>query len=179
MATSKKTTASAKRASTAKPRPARKTSAAAAKGAADAAPDIRKALTKPLKDLGARLQSLNVSGAAGAVAEARRKDLKALVSANKKSYEGLQSTVKRQTEMLRESITEWKSAVKAMPGSDPREAIGKLDELGRASFKRALDDIRELAEMAAKSQAEAFEIVRERIQDNVEEVRQLLDKRSK
>ena len=177
MATSSKKTAGSKPASTAKARPARK--AAAAKGAAAAAPDMRESFTQPLKDLGERLQNINVTGAAGAIASARRKDLAALMRANKKSYEGLQSTVKRQTEMLRESITQWQSTVKAMPGSDPKEAIGKLDELGRASFKRALDDIRELADMAAKSQAEAFEIVRERIHDNVEEVRQLLNKSGK
>ena len=44
----------------------------------------------------------------------------------------------------------------------------------KAAFKQALDDIRELSEMAAKSQAEAFDVVRKRISDNVDEVSKLL-----
>ncbi len=40
--------------------------------------------------------------------------------------------------------------------------------MGKAAFKQALDDIRELSEMAAKSQSDAFEVVRERIRSNVD-----------
>ena len=168
MATSRKTTTGAKSAT------ASKATAASAAGAHAQMEDMQKAFAQPLKDLGERLQNMNLGTAASAIAASRRKDLEAMVKANQKSYQGLQSVVQRQTEMLRDSITEWQSTVKGMPGGDAKANIAKLDEMGRASFKRALDDIRELADMAAKSQAEAFEIVRERIQDNVEEVRQLL-----
>jgi len=146
------------------------TSASSAKSVGD----MQKAFAKPLKDLGERLQNLNLSGAAGTVAASGRKDLEALLKANQKSYQGLQSVVKRQTEMLRDSITAWQGTVKSLPGSDPKDGIAKLDEMGRAAFKQALEDIRELADMAAKSQAEAFEIVRERITSNVDEVKKLL-----
>jgi phasin family protein len=64
--------------------------------------------------------------------------------------------------------------VKGMSAGDPRENIAKLDAMGKAAFKQALDDIRELSEMAAKSQAEAFDVVRKRISDNVDEVSKLL-----
>ncbi|MDM0111674.1 TIGR01841 family phasin [Variovorax sp. J22R133] len=175
MATAKKATA--------KKAPAKK---AAANGAAPkklAAPlvdpmkameGMKEAFNKPMKGLTERLQNLKISGAASTIAESGRKDLEALIKANQKSFQGLQSVVKRQTEMLRESITDWQGAVKSMPGSDPKESIAKLDEMGRAAFKRALDDIRELADMAAKSQTEAFEIVRARITSNVDEVKKLL-----
>jgi phasin family protein len=179
MATTRKTAAATKRA------PARKSSAAAAPAAAKSAPraaanpmgdmqNMQKAFTKPLKDLGERLQNLNLSGAAGTIAASGRKDLEALMKANQKSYQGLQSVVKRQTEMLRDSITAWQGTVKSLPGSDPKEGIAKLDEMGRAAFKQALEDIRELADMAATSQKEAFEVVRERITSNVDEVKKLL-----
>ena len=115
-------------------------------------------------------------GAASAIASNGRKDLEALIKANQKSYQGLQSVVQRQTEMLRDSITAWQGTMKSLPGNDPKEGMAKLDVMGRAAFKQALDDIRELADMAAKSQAEAFEIVRERIASNVDEVTKLLKK---
>lgn len=174
MATIRKTVA-AKRAT------ASKSSAAASGGSApraaspvDDMQNMQKAFTRPLKDLGERLQNLNLSGAASTVASSGRKDLEALIKANQKSYQGLQSVVKRQTEMLRDSITAWQGTVKSLPGSDPKESIAKLDKMGRDAFKQALEDIRELADMAAKSQAEAFEIVRERITNNVDEVKKLL-----
>ena len=55
-----------------------------------------------------------------------------------------------------------------------KQNLAKLDEMARASFKRALDDMKELATLAAKSQADAFNVVRERINDNVEQVSKLL-----
>ena len=146
---------------------------------ADPTADFREAMAKPLKGLTERLQNLKLSGTAGAVLESGRKDLAALVKANEKSYQGLQAVVARQTEMLRSSITDWQSAVTAMPGKDPKENLAKLDEMGKAAFRRALDDMRELAELAAKSQSDAFEIVRQRITDNVDQVSQLLGKGAK
>ena len=178
MATSSKTPA-------AKRTPAKKAGASAGKTAAGSAPPragnpmedmqkMQKALAKPLQEMGERLQNLNVSGAASAIAANGRKDLEALIRANQKSYQGLQAVVQRQTEMLRDSITAWQGTVKSLPGSHPKDGIAKLDGMGRAAFKQALDDIRELADMAAKSQAEAFEIVRGRIASNVDEVKRML-----
>ena len=59
--------------------------------------------------LGNTLERLNLSGVAGTIAEGRRKDLAAIVAANKKSYEGLQAVVARQTSMLKNAVTEWQS----------------------------------------------------------------------
>ena len=139
-----------------------------------AAEDIQDAFIKPLKGVADRLQNLPLAGAASAIVESGRKDLQALVQANEKSYQGLQAVVQRQTEMLKASIQEWQGAVKGMSGGDPRENLAKLDAMGKAAFKQALDDIRELSEMAAKSQDEAFDVVRKRISDNVDEVSKLL-----
>jgi phasin family protein len=139
--------------------------------------EIQDAMTKPFKGMAERLQDLPLAGAAGAIVESGRKDLQALVKANEKSYQGLQAVVQRQTEMLKSSIEDWQSTVKGLPGSDPREGMAKLDAMGKAAFKQALDDIRELSEMAAKSQADAFEVVRQRIRDNVDEVSKLLQPR--
>ena len=186
MATSSKTPAGkrtpAKKAGAAAARSGAGSSTASAAGSArHAAVDplenmqkMQKAFAKPLQDMGERLQQINLSGAAGAIAANGRKDLEALMRANQKSYQGLQAVVQRQTEMLRDSIAAWQGTIQSMPGHDPKENIAKLDAMGRAAFKQALDDIRELADMAAKSQAEAFEIVRGRIASNVDEVKRML-----
>ena len=162
MATSKSSTTAAKKTrSTGIPTPA----------------DVQEAFVKPLKGMAERLQNLPLAGAAGAIVESGRKDLQALVKANEKSYEGLQAVVQRQTEMLKTSIEEWQGTMKGLSAKDPREGFAKLDAMGKAAFKQALDDIRELSEMAAKSQADAFEVVRDRIRSNVDEVSKLLQPR--
>lgn len=156
---------------------AKATSSRARGAAADPAATLRDAFTQPLKGLADRLQNLELSSAAGALMENGRKDLEALVKANEKSYQGLQKVVQRQTEMLRSAISDWQGVVAGMPGKDPQQAFAQLDAMGRAAFQRALDDMRELAELAAKSQADAFEIVRQRINANVDQASQLLRKK--
>jgi phasin family protein len=141
--------------------------------------DVQDAFIKPLKGMADRLQDLPLAGAAGAIVESGRKDLQALVEANEKSYQGLQAVVQRQTEMLKASIVEWQGAMKGMSPAEPRENLAKLDAMGKAAFKQALDDIRELSELAAKSQAEAFDIVSQRIRSNVDEVSKLLQPKRK
>ena len=145
---------------------------AEAPGAAD--------MLNPMKNLKAmtdRLQELNLTGGAGKLLESGQKDLQALMQANEKSYQGLQTVVQRQTEMIKSAIAEWQTAAKEMPGKDPKANLAKLDELGRQSFQRAVDDIKELATLAAKSQADAFDVVRQRIQANVDEVTKLLQRK--
>jgi len=44
-------------------------------------------------------------------------------------------------------------------------------DLAKEGFENALANMRELAEMAAKSQKEAFEVIRKRIEENVEGIR--------
>ena len=155
----------------------RKTSTTAKGSSADpAAPfqEAQEAMRQTLQGAAERLQSLNLTGTAAAMMENGRKDIEALVEANKRSYQGLQSVVQRQSEMLRQSITNWQEAVSGMQGQDMSANLAKLDEMGKSAFQQALNDLRELAEVAAKSQSEAFDVVRQRIQDNVEQVSQLL-----
>ena len=124
--------------------------------------------------LGQTLERLNLSGVAGTIAEGRRKDLAALIAANKKSYEGLQAVVARQTAMLKGAVSEWQSIAQGMSSGGGAQGLGQMDEVAKNAFKLALENIRELGELAARSQAEAFEIVRKRIMENVNEVSALL-----
>ncbi|QRF57108.1 TIGR01841 family phasin [Variovorax sp. UC122_21] len=134
-------------------------------------------MLNPLKGMTERLQNLNMTDGASKLLDSGRKDLQALMQANEKSFQGLQTVVQRQTEMIKSAITDWQAAAKDIPGKDPKESLAKLDALGRQSFQRAVDDIKELANLAAKSQADAFEVVRQRIQSNVDEVTKMLQRK--
>jgi phasin family protein len=161
---------------TAKKAAAKKTTASNSTKAAPDAADMLDPM-KNLKAMTDRLQDLNLTGGASKLLESGQKDLQALMQANQKSYQGLQTVVQRQTEMIKSAIAEWQTAAKEMPGKDAKANLAKLDELGRQSFQRAIDDIKELANLAAKSQADAFELVRQRIQANVDEVTKLLQRK--
>jgi phasin family protein len=164
---------------TAKKAAAKKTTASSSSSSKTAAPNAADMLNplKNLKGMTDRLQNLNLTGSAGKLLDSGRKDLEALMQANEKSYKGLQTVVQRQTEMIKSAIGEWQTAAKEMPGKDAKANLAKLDELGRQSFQRAIDDIKELANLAAKSQADAFDVVRQRIQANVDEVTKLLQRK--
>ncbi|MDH6169574.1 phasin family protein [Variovorax boronicumulans] len=164
---------------TAKKAAAKKTTASSSGSTKAAGPSAADMLNpmKNLKGMTDRLQELNLTGGAGKLLESGRKDLQALMQANEKSYQGLQTVVQRQTEMIKSAIAEWQTAAKEMPGNDAKANLAKLDELGRQSFQRAIDDIKELANLAAKSQADAFDVVRQRIQSNVDEVTKMLQRK--
>jgi phasin family protein len=114
---------------------------------------------------------------AGMLVTARRKDLQAIVQANRRSYAGLQTVVDRQSQALKDAVSEWQLVLKMLAQSGPREALSKLDELAVASFKMALNNIRELAEMTARSQADAYAVVSRRIREDIEEVTRLLERK--
>lgn len=155
---------------TAKRTAARKTEAPAAMKGAE------RLFSMSMGGLGNTLERLNLSGVAGTIAEGRRKDLAAIVAANKKSYEGLQAVVARQTAMLKNAVSEWQSIAQGVSAGGAGQGLGRVDEMAKQAFTMALENIRELGELAARTQAEAFEIVRKRIMENVNEVSALLQR---
>jgi phasin family protein len=100
-----------------------------------------------------------------ALVERERKNIEALAEANRIAFEGWQSLVRRQSEILQETMR------KAVANAGQEDAIKRRADLAKEGFENALANMRELAEMAAKSQKEAFEVIRKRIEENVEGIR--------
>ena len=99
------------------------------------------------------------------ILEREKKNIEALTEANRVAFEGWQALVHRQAEILQESV---KRAVGTVQGED----LGtKRMDLAAHAFETALSNMRELAEMAAKSQKEAFEIIRKRVEENLAALR--------
>jgi phasin family protein len=99
------------------------------------------------------------------IMDREKKNIEALTEANRVAFEGWQALVHRQAEILQESI---KRAVGAAQGED---AGTKRMDLASHAFETALSNMRELAEMAIKSQKEAFDIIRKRVEDNLAALR--------
>ena len=99
-----------------------------------------------------------------ALVDRERKNIEALADANRIAFEGWQHLVRRQAEILQETMK------KVVADAGQVDAMKRAD-LAKEGFAKAVANMRELAEMAAKSQKEAFDVVRKRIEENVEGIR--------
>lgn len=111
---------------------------------------------------------LDMSG----LAEAQKRNFEAITAANKTAVEGLQAVFKRQGEILKE-ITEDVSTLTqgaASIGGPEEHATRNLDAV-KSAIEEAVSNVRELSEMTAKSQSEAFDILNQRITESLDEVK--------
>jgi phasin family protein len=109
-----------------------------------------------------------------AIVQARRKDVEALTQANQIVYEAMQALARREAEILQQTMAEWQGAMAGMAGNNPAEMAAKGTELATQAFGRALANMRELAEMASRSQAQTYEVLNKRFQENLENLRKLM-----
>jgi phasin family protein len=102
-----------------------------------------------------------------AFVDRERKNIEALAKANRIAFEGWQRLVRRQAEMLQETMK------KVVADANQEDAKKKRADLAKEGFEKALANMRELAEITTQSQKEAFDVVRRRIEENVEGIRNL------
>ena len=108
-----------------------------------------------------------------ALVDRERKNIEALTKANRIAFEGWQRLVSRQAEMLQETMQ------KVVADAGQQDAKKKRADLAKEGFEKALANMRELAEITTQSQKEAFDVVRKRIEENVEGIRNFGKKASK
>ena len=103
--------------------------------------------------------------------EGLRENIKALQEANQTALQGWQNLMTRQTELLKESFAAWQSALGDTVKSPPAEMVQKQIEHGQQAVAKALTDMRELAQMAVKSQSDAADVIRKRFEASLQELR--------
>jgi phasin family protein len=108
-----------------------------------------------------------------ALVDRERKNIEALAKANRIALEGWQRLVRRQAEMLQETMK------KVVADASQQDAKKKRADLAKEGFEKALANMRELAEITTQSQKEAFDVVRKRIEENMEGIRNLGKKAGK
>src|SRR5580658_6391631 len=84
--------------------------------------------------------------------ERERKNIAALTEANKIVFEGWQALIKKQSEIFQ------KTMARAVAGAGISDTAKSRAELAEQGFEKALDDMREIAMLAAKYQREAFDV---------------------
>jgi len=128
-----------------------------------------------MPDMSQMLKTLQVPGVnLEALLESRKRDLEALVEANEEVYEGMRTLAKRHTEIAQETLREWQSAVQNVGLGQPVESFAGQGEIAQQAFTKALGNLRELAELATRSQTRLLELFQKRSAENLEEIRRLM-----
>jgi phasin family protein len=129
--------------------------------------------TNPFGDLTDVLEQFKLPGVdMTAIFDARRKDIEALIEANKAAYASMQALAKKQTEMLTQAmqgIQEAAQAALSSAGDPVRQA-----ELGRMACEKTLTDMKDLADMVRQSQADTMASITQRAAERMQEVRRLI-----
>jgi phasin family protein len=107
----------------------------------------------------------------------QQKNLAALTQANQVLMQGAQAVMQRQVEILQRAMGEAMAASQElMQEGDPQANATKRFELAKASFEAAVSNMRELAELAGKSNREAIEVINKRALDSFEEIKAATEK---
>jgi len=89
-----------------------------------------------------------------AIIEMRRKDIEALMTANRVALEGAQSAGQKQVELLRGTLDQLSSLIQqATASGSMTEKTTKTGELVQQVLQRALENMRELAETVVDCEA--------------------------
>jgi phasin family protein len=129
--------------------------------------------TNPFGDLTKMLEQFKVPGVdMSALVESRKKDIEAIVEANKIAYDSMQSLARKQTEMLKQAMQDIQEAAKTGIGDPRRQA-----DVARNACVKALEDMKELAEIARKSQADTMAAITQRANDHVDEIKKMLQRK--
>ncbi|WP_114394280.1 phasin family protein [Oleisolibacter albus] len=107
-----------------------------------------------------------------AMLAAQRRNVEALTAANQLAVEGVQAVLRRQGEILRQSLEEASSMMsELMAAGTPEDKVAKQAELVKGAFEKAIANMKEMAEMVAKSNSEAAEVLSNRVKESIEEVK--------
>jgi phasin family protein len=137
--------------------------------AKDAKTEARTDALNPFAALGTMFEHFKLPGGdMSSLIDARRKDVEALVEANKAAYEAMLALAQTQTEMLTQSMQSMQEAAKGLAGGKGLGDPAKLGEGARDAWQKMLADMNKLAEMAHKSQAEAVAGLAQRAQQGIE-----------
>jgi phasin family protein len=109
------------------------------------------------------------------VLASQQKNIQALTAANQLALEGFQAVVRRQSEIVRQTMEQTSSMMsELMAAGSPEDKVAKQADLVKLAFEKALSNARELAELVAKSNSEAADVINKRVSESLEEVKVLI-----
>ncbi|WP_200372972.1 phasin family protein [Thiocystis violacea] len=112
-----------------------------------------------------------------AMMDAYRKNLEALTAASRASSEGMQGFIQRQAEIIRDALAQMRNAATELSSAkDPKDFTERQAELTKQAFEKAVANMKELAEVMAKSNTDSLEIVQTRMNEGLKELQDMMNK---
>jgi phasin family protein len=129
----------------------------------------------PFADLQTLMTQFSVPGIdLAAVIESRRKDIDALVAANQSALEAAQALARKQTEMLTQAMQDIQQATRDAASGVGLGDPAKQTAAARKAIEQAIADMKELAELAQRSQRETLAHLTARADEHLQEIRGLM-----
>ena len=108
--------------------------------------------------------------------ESQKKNFDALVKANQKAAEGYQNLMRRQTEILSETMQSIQEAAAGlMKANDGNDLPKKQAELVEKTIGRALMHMKELADLTISANSEAFRVIQDHAKESISEMQELAE----
>ena len=105
--------------------------------------------------------------------DSQKRNINAVAEATHIATEGAASVSRRQAEILQNALNEVATMIRELQASgDPHEALTTQADLIKRTFESALANARELAEMVEKANTEAFEVIKRRMGETLNEIRE-------
>lgn len=112
--------------------------------------------------------------------DSQRKNIEAVTAANQKAVEGYQALAQRQIELMQSAFdTATKSATEVMEAASPEDKASKQADATKAAYESAVSNVKELYELASKSNLEAAELINGRITASIDELKAIIAKAGK
>lgn len=125
-------------------------------------------LTNQLKDY--KLPGIDFE----AMVAGQRRNVEALAHASRDAFEGAQAVAKRQSEILRETMTQTSKSFETLShAGSPSDVVAKQAELVKEAFAKALGNMRELAEMVTRAQRGAIDTMSGRMSQSLDELKDM------
>ncbi len=108
--------------------------------------------------------------------DTQKKNVDALVAANRAAAAGYQDFFKKQMAIFEETMRAAQSQIGKLGDQSSPDAASRQGALYQAAFEKALANMTELAEAAKKANEEAFAIVSARVRDSIAELQAMSPK---
>lgn len=107
----------------------------------------------------------------------QRRNIEALSQANQLAVEGMQAVAKRQIEITRQAVEDVSALLRdlAQPAS-PEERIAKNTDYAKQMLEKGVTHGREVVSIAAKTGADAAEVLHKRATESLDEIRAMASK---
>ncbi len=110
-----------------------------------------------------------------AMMNAQRKNIEAMTAVNQAAFESIQAIARRQAELMRQTFEETTQTMNAvMSSSSPEEKVIRQAEASKLAVDKCMTNAREIADTLAKCNTQAMETVTTRLNEGMEELREII-----